>query len=133
MKRSPLERGLSAALALLFILITNREALGSGCPHHERIPHPTHHAGASPATGRDSAHHGQQVSRGADGSLPVPVECTCVGTCHAGAANPLPPSSGTERNVAAEIQDSSIPAVRDPGLALRPFVLPYATAPPRLH
>jgi hypothetical protein len=129
-KRSLMGRAFSAALALAFMLVANRQVLGAGCPHHDGVPHGAQEAGAPAARGHQGSHHAQEVEEGTGQEPAAPAHCTCVGTCHAGAATPLVAGQTGIVSTRAEIHRlAATPSARH--VALRPpHSLPFANAPP---
>ncbi len=96
------------------------------CPHHDAI------ATASPAA--PAMEHGgaHDTAHSSDSHAPGGHEgtCTCLGSCALGTVAPLP--SPAVLRAAPLLATHNIPVLEDaPVLAgRRPYVLPYATAPP---
>jgi hypothetical protein len=123
----------AAALALVFTLAGNRQVLEAGCPHHDGGPHGTPERGTATTPSHPASHRSDGVEERANHELPTPVECTCVGTCHAGAASPLPQSGAPVLPATADPSDDPPSADRTPHVTRLSHVLPYATAPPLIH
>lgn len=118
-------------LAAIFVVAGPAEGFGAReCEHHG-----SHHAASSQDSGatatHDAAHaHGGHAAAPDDGSGHS-GPCTCVGSCHASAATPLPPAGA----VAAGFAPLAARADVAPSDEVRPthplpHVLPYAHAPP---
>jgi len=124
---SPAHRLIALWAWIVLLLNGSVDAFGvHPCPHHDAVAH----APASPvdrgdAHGHGSAHQSSPESQdGHDGS------CTCLGSCVLGTAAPLPEPAVLR---VAPIAVSRRAPQRDETVVLsgrRPYVLPYATAPP---
>jgi len=107
MRRSRLVQTTAATLALLFLAALATEAYGlHACPRH-------HRSGADPTSSA-----GPTVSPENPEGDPAAQLCVCVGSCHGGAASPVPAG----------------PVARDlPKTPPRPAAAPHGhPAPPRL-
>lgn len=127
MIRSPAYRLI--ALWAWIVLLLNGSVDGFGvhpCPHHTAI------AAASPAAVEHGGAHGHDGAHSPDPRAPAGHDgaCTCLGSCALGAAAPLP--SPIVLRVAPFLAAHAVPPLEDaPVLSgRRPYVLPYATAPP---
>lgn len=116
----------SLALLLAFLgALEGSAARVGGCPHH----------GAD----RDAAAQPHDVHAVAVVSGPEGPErpgerggCTCVGSCHAGAAAPLVPTPSTLAGVPLSASRLVPPSVRSSCAESVPYLLPYPNPPPSL-
>jgi hypothetical protein len=98
------------------------------CPHHEAVAH-------APAASADhGAAHGDHAAHPGGTGSDVPAEhhgsCTCLSSCVLETAAPLPEPAVFRG--ASILATQRIPVLEDAAVLsiLRPYVLPYATAPP---
>lgn len=122
MSRSTAARVTSVLLALLFVGGLTTEAYGlHACPRHHDGPPPrdsSPHAVVSPDSGPDSD--------GSDHEF-----CTCVGSCHGGAATPTPAFGSV--TVVGDLPTTSAPPQRRTRIRPRDravYFLPFPTGPP---
>lgn len=110
---------ISVLLAGVFVLSLGGEAYGwHDCPHH--------HPDRRPATADGAA-----AEAGSAPLEPAGGPCTCVGSCHAAAASPMPGPAPA----APELPDQvTRPELRESDDTLRPrfpsYFLPYPNGPP---
>lgn len=119
-------------LALSFTVVAGSDLLGQHhCAHHDpgAVSVGTVDVPAS-AHGHHEA-HGEANTSGhqEDGGHAGP--CTCIGTCHASAASPLPPGTGSSvATVAAAALSHDLTTTASPAVRLLPYVLPFPNGPP---
>lgn len=127
--RSPAHRLIALWAWLVLLLNGSVDAFGvHACPHHDAISHAAPSARAADDGGADGHHAAHPPD------APAPDghggSCTCVGSCVLGTAAPIPQPVVLPAVAALATQQSS-PVDDSPVLAgRRPYVLPYATAPP---
>lgn len=122
MRRPVAAPAISLVLALLFLGGHAVEAYGAhDCErHHGPPPDPT---ASSHAVAQDS---GQDT--GGDGLR----TCTCIGSCHGGAAAPMPGAAPpTSMSVAATHRDLQWKTTEGRARDRRAYLLPFPNAPPR--
>lgn len=120
MRRSRPVQTTSATLALLLLAALATEAYGlHSCPRH-------HHSGTStevagPSVAPDETPEGDQAA---------PL-CVCVGSCHAGAASPMPAGS-VDRDLLPAPTSSVVaaPSERAPARDRGDYFLPFPNGPP---
>jgi hypothetical protein len=116
------------AQAVLFVLAGNVEALGARHCLHHHAPHAA--AATAPSNGHRLHHHGVVPDPAAQQDTPEGTSCTCLGTCHSGAAASLPVATPRllpaleSRLVAYATQPGVIAPTRDS------YAIPYAHGPP---
>lgn len=118
-----LRRAVSVLLAGVFVLSLGGEAYGwHDCPHH----HPDPGTGDVPAEATAAA-----AEAGSAPLEPTGGPCTCVGSCHAAAASPLPGSAAAPAQVASAVRSVELGAIaRPPRPRFPPYFLPYPNGPP---
>lgn len=112
---------------LVLLLNWSGEAVGAhACAHHDAIRRPAAEAHAGMHGGGRQAHGGHDTDAHAEHG----GSCTCLSSCMASSAAPLPTAAVLPVAHVAQV-DSPVPAAETTPLPGRlPYVLPYATAPP---
>lgn len=110
---------LSVLLAGVFVLSLGGEAYGwHDCPHHHRD------GGPRPAAGAEAP---------ADSAPLAPTDgpCTCVGSCHAAAASPMPALAPAAPALVGTAERLPLrPTVETVRPRFSPYLLPYPNGPP---
>ena len=127
--RRLLRQGATLGLTLLFGVSLASSAFGwHGCPHHGGTPRGKDEPGASPVGQLDGPHPDAGHQPG-----PTSGACTCLGSCHAGAAPVL--ASQPEGAPAAE-DGTRARVARAPVRRIRQhrpaYFLPFPHGPPAL-
>lgn len=127
------------SLAVSFPLAESDLVSRHACPHHDVDVEAPSHATAHSAAGSpvelltaEQTPHGEHVAHG-EGSRERHSEtgpCTCVGACQLGSTAPLLAGRVSLRVVLALERHASPGKSEGYGAARRPYLLPFANAPP---
>lgn len=126
------KRWTAAFLAALFLGAGAADVYGfHECPHHDSMDIGPEAAHAAAGTSAPAAAVDRPADADDDGEEHSHDFCTCVDTCHAGAASPVP-SVGAVTPTPDSIGTVVFHGIRThaPRAALSPYLLPFANAPP---
>lgn len=123
-----MRRVVASVLAAWFALVSVDPAWLHACPMHGALPAPSH--GAASASMEHQGHGGMPADQPDDDAG---HQCACLGDCSAGVATPLL-RSAPALPVAEFIAITPLAAAQPqaPRASRKAFVLPFATAPPRI-
>ncbi|MBB4634055.1 hypothetical protein [Longimicrobium terrae] len=125
MQRSPVHRLIALWAWLVLLLNWSGDAAGAhACAHHDAIRRPAAEAHAGMHGG--GAHHGHEAPAHAEHG----GSCTCLGSCMASSAAPLPTAAVLPVAHVARVESPVLATETTPLPGRQPYVLPYATAPP---
>jgi hypothetical protein len=128
MRRSIVQRAAAALLAGFFLLAGTADVYGlHSCPHHD-------HGGAETAAEAGPVTAGHDLLLAADdhdGDPATDGPCTCVGSCHGGAAAPVPGVAPLTSVPVATTRRDLLPKTTENRARDRPaYLLPFPNAPP---